>query len=606
MTKAKKITRDNIAVKYKVSPTSLAEHIFSVSLSISANELRSLTLSLPAWIPGSYMIRDFARNILDISCTNEKVHITPIDKQTWHVSNKSDIALGDIQINYHVFAFDLSVRSAYINDEYAFFNGTSVFLKVHEFENNKHIVTIDKTDTMPWAEIVTSMPCDDTSSPSDNLRVFSCDNYCSVIDHPVLIGKCTRKSFDVDGVTFHLVFTGEHDLNMSRMCNDLAPICRHHMQLFGDMPVDEYWFITLLCKDGFGGLEHSASTILQYAVSALPKSNEQQGMDDGYRDFLSLCSHELFHLWHVKRNKPDVYVQPDLSQEVYSPQLWIYEGFTSLYDDLTLARTGIISPEGYCQILGQNITRLLRNPGRHKQSVAESSFYAWTKFYKQDASSVNHIVSYYLKGGIVALALDIRIRELSKNTCNLDTVMQEIWKQYGAKDIGTPNTLIHDICRDSLDMDIAPFLDTAVETTMDLPLSQLLNALGLHLHLRARSGNDDKGGKPAEIEIARDFGALSKDQPVGTMITQVLEGRAACDAGLQLQDNLIAINNVEVNSKNLGRELNALHIGSECDLCVLRDGRLLHLKMPVREAIKDTCYITIDDADTFKKWLTLL
>ncbi|MFC3120091.1 M61 family metallopeptidase [Agaribacter flavus] len=596
-------------IKYRITPLSISEHLFAVSMVVSAGDRHTVTLSLPSWIPGSYMIRDFAKNLIGLNCANKEVIVTQLDKQTWRVQQSRGLPLGDIQLDYQVFAFDLSVRAAYINDEYAFFNGTSVFLKVVEFEHTEHHVCVDKSHLKSWEklanaiEIITSMPCVDNSNTTAQTRHFLCSDYLTMVDHPVVIGQFTRASFELDGVTFHAVFTGNHKLNLARICKDLQPICKHHISLFSEIPVSEYWFITLLCKNGFGGLEHTASTILQYAYDALPKPNENDGMEEGYRDFLSLCSHELFHTWHVKRNKPDVYLSPDLSQEVYSPQLWIYEGFTSLYDDLTLARTGLITPEEYCKIVGQNITRLLRNPGRHKQSIEESSFNAWTKFYKQDANSVNHIVSYYLKGGIAALAIDIKIRQLSQQQYNLDHVMQAIWNQFGSKNIGTPDEVIKTICQDTLGLDLSAFIDLTSKTTQDLPLSELLQTIGLSMHLRSRTGNDDKGGIESSGESTRDFGALLNDQTIGCKVTQILDGRAASLAGLQLNDHIIALNGLEVNAKSLMRELNTMDVGTEAQIHILRDGRLLCLSLPVIEAEKDTCYLSINDQSMFAKWL---
>ncbi|MGQ8363871.1 M61 family metallopeptidase [Glaciecola sp. 1036] len=590
-------------IKYKLSVQDPHSHLFDVEITIDAEELTQLKLSLPAWIPGSYMIRDFARNILSVHSKDAEVEINNIDKQQWSISRKNQQALGEITLGYRVFAYDLSVRSAYITDQYAFCNGTSVFLCVEEFKDARHEVIVDKSQLPKAWQTITSMPVISASQDVDNIRDFACDNYLELIDHPILIGDVTRQSFNVDGVTFHMVFTGKQDYDLARICKDLTPICRHHMSLFNEMPVPEYWFITLICKNGFGGLEHSASTILQYARDGIPKIGEAGSIDDAYRDFLSLCSHELFHLWHVKRNKPEEFITPDLSQEVYTRQLWIYEGFTSFYDDVALARTKVISPQEYAKILGTNITRLLRNPGRQLQSVTESSFYAWTKFYKQDASSVNHIVSYYLKGGLIALALDIQIRQLSEGKSSLDNIMQHLWLDYGKQNIGTPDNIVHQLCEQYLGLNLDDFLSVAIDSTMDLPLLNLLESIGLKMQLRFRNGNEDKGGLSSELQYHHDFGALLADQAVGTKVTQVLAHRPANLAGLQLNDLIIAINHWETNSKHLLKEISRLEAGSDCRLQVLRDGRLIELSLPIQPAIPDTCFIEIADSNSFENWL---
>ena len=229
-------------------------------------------------------------------------------------------------------------------------------------------------------------------------------NYDELIDHPIYVGIADTHSFEVDGITFTLLFSGNNNIDYERIANDLTPICKHHLDLFGaPQPINNYLFMTLLADNGFGGLEHKYSTALLYPRFDLPHVGEREKKTDSYITFLSLCSHEFFHTWHVKRIKPSVMVKPDLSQETYTNQLWIYEGFTSFYDDVTLARAGVIEPQKYLDIVAQNVSRLLQNAGRFKQSAAESSFDAWTKFYKQDASATNNIVSYYTREALSPL-----------------------------------------------------------------------------------------------------------------------------------------------------------------------------------------------------------
>lgn len=521
-------------ISYQITPVSLSEHLFEVRMQVQLDDaVMSLDLTLPAWIPGSYMIRDFARNIIQIDTVNNQHCIKKLDKQTWTLSHRQAQAIDKCQLVYRVFAFDLSVRSAFINHEYAFFNGTSVFLKVIGLELAPHYLqTLHTEQTQTW-QTISAMPKVQLSTipPLDNVSadstVYRSDCYHTLIDHPVLMGALTHSRFSVDGIIFHLVFTGAETMDLQRICDDLTPICRHHISLFGECPVQEYWFMTLLCATGMGGLEHKSSTVLQFSRFDLPMRNEVERKNEGYQQFLSLCSHEFLHTWHVKRTRPKVLLAPELSQEVYTPQLWIYEGFTSFYDDLALARTGLISALDYCQLLGQSITRMLRNPGRHLQSIAQSSFDAWTRFYKQDANSVNHIVSYYLKGSIVALALDITIRQQSQNKYSLDDIMRQLWLQFGKDEIGTPDDVIEHLCKSQYGIDLHSFLHIAVDSTMDLPLSSMVNSIGLKLHMRARESNTDLGGLPAKHPQTRDVGASFTEDALGLKLSQVLTGSAA-------------------------------------------------------------------------------
>ncbi|MFC4699173.1 M61 family metallopeptidase [Glaciecola siphonariae] len=595
-------------ISYQISAINLSEHLFEVGLKAHLPEpLNRIELTLPAWIPGSYMIRDFARNVLQIQSQHNDLVIQKTDKQTWQIRARNDALFQQLDITYRIFAFDLSVRSAYINHEFAFFNGTSTLLNVVGHEHLTHYLQVLPNEQVAHWQTQTAMPLSENYPHTlhRDYPVYASESYDILIDHPVLSGDLCKRSFVVSGVTFHVVFTGRETMDLDRICDDLKPICEHHIRLFGECPVDEYWFMTLLCENGFGGLEHKSSTVLQYARFDLPMLGDSEEKSESYQQFLSLCSHELFHTWHVKRIRPKVMLKPDLSQETYTPQLWIYEGFTSLYDDLTLARAQLISPLEYCQILGQSVTRLMRNPGRHLQSISESSFDAWTRFYKQDASSVNHIVSYYLKGSIVALALDITLRQQSDNKYSLDDVMRELWKQFGQQESGTLDNVVADICKHSLGIDVSSFLHVAVDSVMDLPLSSMVNSIGLSLNMRSRETFTDKGGKPAKLPQTRDLGLMFAEQSLGMKVTQVLASSASAQAGIQLNDIIVACNGFKASPSKLNRMLQATALEDTVTLHIMRDEQLIEVKLKARPAQLDTCFFTIEDESAFMRWLGL-
>lgn len=591
---------------YHIVPENLAEHVFNVKLSIPASRHNVIHLSLPAWIPGSYMIRDFSKNIHSIEAVSpnkKKSSIRQLDKQTWQVENA---ALG-LELTYQVYAFDLSVRGAYLFDEYAFFNGTSTFLEVKEFTENSSLpilVNIVNNQLANGWQLCTSLTKQTVKELAGNAtHSFICEDYQELIDHPVLMGVVQKHTFEVCGVRFHFVLSGNNETDVERICNDLKPLCKHHLDLFGGIPEKDYWFITLLCEDGFGGLEHRASTALMFPRFDLPMRCEELVITEQYQQFLSLCSHEFFHAWNVKRIKPELMIAPDLRAEQYMEQLWIYEGFTSLYDDLSLARTKIISAQRYAEILGENVTRLNRAQGRHKQTITQSSFDAWTKFYKQDAGSHNHIVSYYTKGAIIALALDISLRQLSGNRFSIDNVMQLLWSNYGVNNIGTPNDVIQTLCKTHFNIDISLFLDIAIYTSMDLPLDTLVQTIGLKLNLRSRSTPDDKGGKANKDTIKHAFGATYKDQGSGVMLQTMQDGSPIVQAGAQIGDVMIALGQWQVHAGNLQRLLDNQQT-STVDITILRQGRLIRSKLPIQTAINDTVYFTIENADVFDAWIS--
>jgi predicted metalloprotease with PDZ domain len=592
-------------LSYHIVPENLAEHVFNVKISIPPSKHELVHLTIPAWIPGSYMIRDFGKNIHLISATTSSGHkqsVIQTDKQTWKVLNARD----GLTISYQVYAFDLSVRGAYLFDEYAFFNGTSTFLEVKEFTadaiapislciennqvaNNWQLCTALKQSSVSQSEISTK-------------HYFTCEDYQELIDHPVLLGQVEHATFEVMGTKFHVVFSGKTETDIERICADLTPLCEHHINLFGELPEKDYWFLTLLSDDGFGGLEHRASTALLYPRFHLPMRAERKITSEHYQRFLSLCSHELFHAWNVKRIKPEIMISPELSREQCMEQLWIYEGFTSLYDDLSLARTKLIDAQRYIEILGENLTRLNQTQGRHKQTITESSVNAWTKFYKQDAGSHNHIVSYYNKGAIIALALDITLRQKTQNNYSIDQVMQVLWNNYGSKNIGTPNDVIHEICQKHFQVDISEFLNTVLYTTEDLPIDALVQNIGLNLHYRTQNSVSDKGGRASDESIKHAFGASYKDQDSGVLLQTLQDESPIVRAGAQIGDILIALGQWQVNSNNLQRLIDNQQ-GTTVEISLLRQGRLLRCEMPIEEARTDTIYLTIKDADMFQKWI---
>lgn len=607
-------------ILFQVYLHDIQAQIIQIKMHLPASESYRL-LRLPSWIPGSYMIRDFAQHLHreEAFTTNQqRVVLTKQTKNTWLLAPSAD----DCVVSYAVFANDLSIRSAFINDQYAFMNGTCIFLQtliadeqgkvLHETgiqdgqPYHVHIMRNAYLQQKKW-KISTSMQ-EAQQHPLDSdvlMGAYQSNDYAELIDHPFVIGHLSEQSFMVGNTKFTMMFTEETQLDPTIMMADIQKICEHHFALFGAIPFDKYIFQTLVAKSGYGGLEHKNSTALLYPRAEL--NNTDPSKREGYETFLSLCAHELFHAWHVKRIQPACLQSPTLSEEVYTPQLWIYEGITSFYDDASLLRSGVIKESTYLKILGQNITRLLRNPGRLDQSISASSFDAWTKFYKQTPTSTHFITSYYNKGGIVALCLDIVLQQLSQGKTNLDHVMAKLWDEYGVSGIGTQDDVIETLCSTHFGVDVRGFIQQATATSMDLPLSSLLQEIGLDISMRATSAVSDKGGVPAKSTIKYAFGAIFSKLDLGVQIQSVYEGSPAHDAGCLPDDRVLAIAGWEVAMDSLHDILDTVNIGntefvSSVPLTVLRDGRLLTLELPIRDAIPDTVEIQIVKPELFQAW----
>lgn len=535
-----------MSIHYTIQPTSPAAHIFTVTLTVSDPDPTGQVLRLPAWIPGSYLVREFSKNIVQIEARDASdalVGLDKVDKHTW----KAAPVQGALKLTYQVYAWDLSVRMAHLDQNHGYFNGTSVFLEVVGQAEGLHTVDIQAPEDprcQGW-RVATTLP--ELDAARYGFGTYQAANHDALIDHPVEMGTFELLHFTAAGVPHELAVTGPHNGDLQRLVDDLVPICAHQIEMFGKpAPMDRYLFQLMLVGNGYGGLEHRASTSLIAKRDHLPKHGEHK-VSEGYRQLLGLCSHEYFHTWNVKRIKPARFVPYDLSTENYTTLLWAFEGITSYYDDLILGRTERIDVASYLELVGRTITRVRGGSGRLKQSLAESSFDAWTKFYRQDENAPNAIVSYYAKGSLAALALDLTIRLETQGAKSLDDVMRALWTEYGAKGIGVPEMGIEDVSSRISGVDLSNFFEQAVRGTDDLPLRALLAAFGVELRFRPGKDGADKGGASVKDEAAlRNKGVIGA-KLVGDKVKQVFDEGPAQDAGLSAGDVIVAINGIKAS-----------------------------------------------------------
>ena len=479
--------------RYTITPSDPGAHLFEVRLAVAAPDPAGQVFRIPAWIPGSYLVRDFARNVVSIRAESEDrvLELTKLDKSTW----QCEPCEAPLTLVLEIYAFDLSVRGAHVDTMHAYFNGPSVFPEVigqAEVSCEVEICPPPAPFGKGW-RVATSMAS--AGAEQYGFGLYHAADYGELIDHPVEIGDLLIGEFEAGGVPHAIAVRGHPKVEMARICKDLSALCNEHMKLLGRPDdLDRYLFLLLVLPDGYGGLEHRWSTSLVCSRADLPRRGET-GVSNGYRKFLGLCSHEYFHLWNVTRMKPRAFIPYGLQAEKHTGLLWVFEGITSYYDDIALVRAGLITPESYLELLGQTITRVLRGKGRFRQSVEESSFDAWTKFYKQDANSPNHIVSYYAKGSLVACALDLTLRRQTSGACSLDDVMRECWRRYAVE--GMPERGLESVAREVSGVDLEEFFERYVRGTADLPLEQLLHDCGITMHLRAARDAKDLGGKTA-------------------------------------------------------------------------------------------------------------
>ena len=560
------------AIRYSIVPRDAAAHLFEVTLTVDEPDPQGQVFALPAWIPGSYMIREFSRNIVQIRAESngKKVAIEKLDKHTWRTARCN----GALTLRYDVYAWDLSVRTAHLDQTHGFFNGTSVFLRAAGYEDIPHVVDIRRPegDVYRGWRVATSMP--ELKAKRYGFGTYIAADYDELIDHPVEMGNFALSSFDACGVPHDIVITGQvPNLDMARMGRDLKAVCEAQITFFEPKtkraPMQRYVFMTLAVGDGYGGLEHRASTALICSRADLPVKGREE-MTDGYRTFLGLCSHEYFHTWNVKRIKPAVFAPYDLQTENYTSLLWLFEGFTSYYDDLMLVRSGVIDEEAYLKLVAKTINGVLRGRGREKQSVAESSFDAWGKYYRQDENAPNAIVSYYTKGSLVALALDLVIRTETRGKKSLDDVMRAMWQRYGrdfyadrpSSGQGVTESAVEKLFESVSGLNLKPFFERYIRGTSDLPLARLLAPFGVALE------DDRKNAKPGMgIRTVRDVSDCK--------IANVYETEPAHRAGLSAGDILMAINGLRVTVANLETLLARYRAGDRITVHAFRRDELM-------------------------------
>ncbi len=571
-------------VQYTIQAIQPAAHLFEVTLRVAQPDPAGQVFSLPAWIPGSYMIREFAKNIVTLSADagGKALTVTKSDKHTWHLPAGVN---EPVTLTYTVYAWDLSVRTAHLDPTHGFFNGTSVFLCAHGCEAQPQYVDIRPPKGLEDAawRVATSLPLAEGEPGAAELYGFGryrAASYDELIDHPVEMGTFTLAEFDACGVPHAVAITGRHDCDLSRLVEDLKPICENQIRLFGEpAPMDRYVFLVMAVGDGYGGLEHRASTALLCSRADLPYPG-MEGQPDGYRQFLGLCSHEYFHTWNVKRIKPAAFVPYDLSREGYTRLLWAFEGFTSYYDDLVLIRSGRISVQDYLKLLSKTITQVHKGSGRRKQSVAESSFEAWTKYYRQDENSPNAIVSYYNKGSLVALLLDLRLRADSKGACSLDDLMRALWQRHGQTGVGVAEDGLYALAAEIGGLAVGRWLQELVEGTDELPLEAWLKRFGVSLAWEAASP-------------APGIGVRTTTEAEGVKIANVFDGGSAQAAGLSAGDVIIACDGLKVTGSNLDKLLARRVAGDVAVLHAFRRDELMCFDVLLQGAAADNAKLEL-------------
>ncbi|ENU17195.1 M61 family metallopeptidase [Acinetobacter lwoffii] len=511
---------------YQIEFDDYRQHLIHVTVRFLADPTQ--VLSLPTWIPGSYLIREFSKHIEAVKAYDEdgrQLQIQKFEKNKWRLFN-TDHEL--ITVEYDVYAYDLSVRGAYVDQNRLYVNPACACLGLEGQENKEIELEIFLPDELKHFQLASGMKAKSLVRGRFTLKA---KNYAELIDAPFELAEQTRFSFEANGIPHEFVVSGKHAMNAARMQQDIEKICATEISMFGSAPFTDYTFMTMATGNSYGGLEHPNSTSLISPRDDLPKANEPEEPSKDYQRFLGLCSHEYFHSWLVKFIRPENFVNYDLNREGYTSLLWIFEGFTSYYDDLILLRSGVINQESYITLLKAQIDRYLQNPGRAIQSVSESSFDAWVKFYRQDENSNNAGTSYYNKGCLVALCLDLGLRLRGSS---LDALMRRLYEN-AQKGVQVHERTIFELCKELTGDDWSEQINHLINTTDELPLDQLFPEFGMAYSLRN--------------EKSLPFGLKLADKPEGVLVQSARRDGVAVLAGLSANDVIIAIDGLKATTK---------------------------------------------------------
>jgi len=510
-------------IHYRVAMPQPESHLFEVTLQVKNYTLPFLDLHFPVWTPGSYLVREYARNLQDFAAVAGDVPLSAskISKNHWQVATPG---VADLTISYRIFANELSVRTNHLDATHGYFNGAALFFRLPELSSQPIQVTI--VPPYPDWQVTTALP-------SLQKYTFVAADFDTLVDSPFEIGCHQLYDFEVLGVPHQLAVWGQGNFDPTCAIADIAKIIQVEAQMFGGLPYDRYLFLLHLTNQGYGGLEHKNCCSLIYSRFGFRSR-------DKYDRFMQLVAHEFFHLWNIKRIRPKGLEVFDYDRENYTPSLWFSEGTTSYYDLLIPLRAGIYNAKSFLQELSKEITRFQTTPGRLVQPLSESSFDAWIKLYRPDANSGNSQMSYYLKGEMVSLLLDLLIRDRHQNQRSLNDVMLYMWQQFGSEIGFTPAQLQFAISQVA-EIDLSDFFRRYIDGIEELPFNEYLEPFGLQL--TAEHDEEPFLGVKVNTESGRE------------LIKFVEFASPAQVAGIDAGDELLAIDGIRVTPNGLSDRL---------------------------------------------------
>ena len=533
-------------IGFTVSMSKPSTHLLEVEMRLKWPEGRKVVeLKMPVWTPGSYLIREYARHVQDFKAVNPKGDPLPwqkISKNSWRISGEDQ---NEFVVTYRVYANELTVRTNELNDSHAFWNNAALLMYPANHLNAPSQVTVRPFEK--W-KVATGLP-----EVAGKANTFKAENFDVLYDSPFEVSNFVETTFSVRGVPHRVVITGEGNYDLKQIAIDAGKIAEEGAKMFGSLPMENYLFIVNL--RGGGGLEHSNSTALQFnRFGFKPRSQ--------YTRFLSLVAHEYFHLWNVKRIRPDALGPFDYENENYTKLLWVAEGVTAYYEGLLLERAGLISDQDFLAGKSDLIRDLQTRPGRFETSLEEASLDAWIKYYRPDENSINNQVSYYDKGEIVGMMLDIEIRTRSAGKGSMDDLLKYLYDEYFKKGKNYTPEDFQKAAEKAAGVSLDDFFTKYVRGEAEIDYNAILNGIGLQL-----TKTEPNKGKAY-------IGAATADEAGRLMIRTIPAGTPAYEQGLNTGDQIVAIDGYRASQAFLQTYLADKRPGNRIKLTLFRFDKL--------------------------------
>jgi len=541
-------------IRYTLSFPAPHTHYVEVNAVVPTAGRAQVDLTMAVWTPGSYLVREYERNVENVAVKGAGGAALPVVKAKKNVWRVAASGASSVTLTYRVYSREMGVRSNWVESAFAMLNGAPTFITLAETNVARpHEVTI----TLPssWKRAMTGLP--EAGTPNK----YIAPDFDTLVDSPIIAGNPDVREFTVDGKKHHLVNTPASDtFDSARAAKDLERLVQEHRKMWGFLPYDKYLFLNMITEAG-GGLEHKNSTLLM-------TNRWTTRTRKAYVSWLELCSHEYFHAWNVKRLRPIELGPFDYQSEVYTKSLWISEGFTDYYGELLVHRAGLSTREEYLEALSNQIEALQTTPGRLVQSAAMASYDAWVKQYRPDENSPNVSISYYTKGAVIAFVLDGKIRKATSGTKSLDDVMRAAYEKYSGAHGFTPEQF-RQVAEQVSGLNLQEFWKNAVEGTGELDYSEALDAFGL----RFKKTETSTDGDPAQAWL----GANMRVDDGRLIVSQVRRGTPAYDAGVNVEDEILGIDDYRVRAGKFGERLEQYRPGDKISLLVARREQLMRL-----------------------------